>query len=150
MGSLNANGIPVVGKTDTTYRKGDIRITRTNSQNDTIANIVTTPVMRTITSGSIVREDGTVEYFEDLVFGVTRMGRTCLERIASDEDCARQVVVDLAGNQTTVVIETSLQPDTPQLSARHHGDQISIGQAVGDIVVERVPNSGVFDTGFPL
>lgn len=153
MGSLSGSGIPVVGKNNHTFRKRDILITSAESTDDTVTTIVDSPVIRTITSGSIVRDDGvtgTVDYYEDLVWGVTRMGRTCLERVASCSSCARTGVVDLAGNETQAVIPTSLEPHTPQISMRHLGDTIQHGQAVGDTIVERIPNSGVYDEGFPL
>jgi hypothetical protein len=148
MGSLPASGIPIATKTNTTYRKRDILITCEDSRDDSVANLVTTAPVRTISSGSIVRDDGvtsTVEYHEDLVWGVTRMARTCRERIASDESCARETIVDLNGNETLAVIEDSLKPHTPQLGHRHTGNNIVEGQAVGDVVVERIPNSGVYD-----
>lgn len=147
MGSLPASGIPVVAKRNYTFTKRDILITQTQSTDDTVTNLVTTAPVRTISSGSIVRDDGltsTVEYYEDLVWGVTRMARTCRERIASDEACTRETIVDLAGNQTTPVIEDSLAPNVPQISMRHTGNNVVHGQAVGDTVVERIPNSGVY------
>ena len=148
MGSLAASGIPVAAKTNTTFRKRDILITAEDSTDDSIVNLVNTAPTRAIGSGSIVRDNGltsAVEYYEELVWGATRMARTCLERIASDETCVRQTVVDLAGNETISVIEPGLVPDVPQLAHRHTGNNIVEGQAVGDIVVVRVSNSGVYD-----
>jgi hypothetical protein len=146
MGSLPASGIPVVTKTSLSFRKHDIRIKSTDSRDDTISVVTANrpSLARPIGSGSIVRHDGTVEYYEEVVVGAIRMARTCAERIASDEACVRDAVVDLAGNQTTPVIETSLMPDTPQISMRHTGSQIVEGQAVGDTVVRRIPASGLY------
>jgi hypothetical protein len=146
MGSLPASGIPVVAKTSLTFRKHDIRIKTTDSRDDSIAVITANrpSLNRPIGSGSIVRHDGTVEYHEEKVVGAIRMARTCDERIASDEACVRDAVVDLAGNATQAVIETSLEPHTPQLSTRHMGSQITDGQAVGDEIVRRVPASGLY------
>lgn len=147
MGSLPASGIPVATKTNSTYRKRDVLITSTNSPNDVVSNLVSTSPVRTIGSGSIVRDNGltaSVEYTEEVVWGVNRMARSALVRVPSDETATRQTVVDLGDNQTRAVIETSLSPDTPQLSSRHTGNKVVIGQAVGDTVVERVANSGTY------
>lgn len=146
MGSLPASGIPVVAKTSLSFRKHDIRIKATDSADDAITVVTANrpSLSRPIGSGSIVRDDGTVEYHEEKVVGAIRMARTCDERIASDENCVRQVVVDLAGNTTQAVIETSLEPHTPQISMRHTGSQIVEGQAVGDEVVRRIPASGLY------
>lgn len=149
MGSLAASGIAVVAKTDTTYRKRDVLITEANSNNDTVASLVTAAPIRTITSGSIVRDNGltsTVEYYEDLVWGVTRMGRTCLERVASDESCTRQNVVTLPnGSGTIAVIEEGLTPHIPQISHRHTGERVVETQSTDDSIVRRVLSSGVYD-----
>lgn len=152
MGSLSATGIFFVSKTNATIRKRDIRITSENAETDTVTNLVTTPHTRAISSGSIIRDDGSVLYTEDKVWGVYRMGRSTTERIASDADASRSIVVDLPPLEsgTVVVIPDSLDNDVPQVSLRHTGDKVVKGQAVGDTVVERLADSGVFDTGFPL
>ena len=146
MGSLPASGIPVVQKTSLTFRKHDVRIKATNSPDDTITEVTDfrAETQRPIGSGSVVRDDGSVEYAEELVFGVTRMGRTCLERIASATGCARQAVVDLAGNQTIAVIESGLVPDIPQLSHKQEGLVIQETDAVTDTVLRRIPSSGLY------
>ena len=145
MGSLPASGIPVVRKSSLTFRKHDVRIKATDSRTDSVSG-VTNPraVQRTIGSGSIVRDDGSVEYYEERVWGVTRMGRTCMERIASATGCARVAVVNLAGNQTTAVIESGLIPNIPQLSQKHTGERIHENQAVGDLVTRRILASGLY------
>lgn len=152
MGSLSANGIPVVNKQSLTFRKHDINIEATNNVGDSVSGVTShrPSLSRAIGSGSIVRDDGTVNYHEELVFGATRMGRTSLTRIPSDTGNPRTSVVDLGDNRTDAVIETSLSPDTPQLAHRHTGNRVVEGQAVGDTVVERLADSGVYDTGFPL
>lgn len=147
MGSLSASGIPIASKTNTTFRKRDIRITEAASSNDTVAALVSTAPERTITSGSIVRDNGitsSVEYYEDRVWGVTRMARTTTARIASDESATRSTIVDLNGNQTEAVIETSLAPNTPQIAARSTGQKVILGQSVTDTVIERVESTGVY------
>ena len=146
MGSLNASGIPVPAKTPDSYRKFDNRIISTDNRDDSrtlIANDAL-DVSRAIGSGSIVRDNGNVEYYEELVFGVTRMGRTCQERIASDTGCVRTVVVDLAGNSGIVVIENSLKPTIPQKWAGHTGNRVLNADSATDTTT-RVSNEGAFD-----
>jgi hypothetical protein len=145
MGSLPASGIPVVRKSSLTFRKHDVRIKATDSRTDSVSG-VTNPraVTRAIGSGSIVRDDGTVEYAQEIAWGVTRMGRTCLQRIASDTGCARMAVVNLAGNQTTAVIASGLVQHIPQLGHKHTGERIHENQAVGDLVTRRILASGLY------
>lgn len=150
MGSLAATGIPVVAKNSDTYRKMPVIIHRTDSETDVATNIVTADVARTISSGSIVRDDGTVDYFEDVVWGVSMMGRSTTARVASDVSAVRDNVVKLGDNITDAVIPGSLAPNKPQLGYRHTGDGIQETQSVDDSVVQRIPNSGVYDDGFPL
>ena len=147
MGSLSASGIPVVQKTSTTIRKFGVRIKETDSTDDTITTITDNrpDLGRPIGSGSIVRDDGSVEYTEEIVAGVTRMGRTCYERIASATGCARQAFVDLAGNQTTAVIESGLVQPTPQLWDHHTGERIVRKDSTDDSITDRVKSTGPFD-----
>jgi hypothetical protein len=128
MGSLPASGIPVVDKQPVSFRKHGIRIKATDSRDDSVTVVTANrpELNRPIGSGSIVRDSGVVDYHEELVAGVTRMGRTCYERIASDVNCVRQAFVDLAGNETTAVIPTGLQPTTPQLWTQHRGEKIGV------------------------
>ncbi len=146
MGSLSAPGIPVVAKQPVTFRKHDIDIKSTDNRTDIITVITTNrPVLnRPIGSGSIVRDDGNVEYNEELVVGAIRMARTCPERIASDPACVRDTVVDLGDGQTGAVIPTGLLPTTPQLHTAHRGRLISVADSTDDSFV-RVSSSGVFD-----
>lgn len=146
MGSLSASGIPVVGKQPVSFRKHDIRIKSTDSRDDSITIVTANrpELSRPIGSGSIVRTSGVVEYHEELVAGVTRMGRTCYERIASDPACSRQAFVDLAENKTTAVIPTGLQPDIPQLHAAHRGEKIAISNSADDSQ-SRKDSTGPFD-----
>jgi len=150
MGSLAATGIPVVAKNSNTYRKMSIIINATDSETDVATNIVTADVARTITSGSIVRDDGSVEYYEDLAWGAYLMGRSTMERVASDVGASRDNMVKLGDNRTIAVVPDSLQPNIPQLGYKHTGDSIQESQSVDDSVVQRIPNSGVYDDGFPL
>jgi hypothetical protein len=146
MGSLPASGIPVVGKSSISFRKHDVRIKLTDSQNDTSSGIISyrPNLFRTITSGSIVRGDNSVEYIEDRVWGTTLMGRTTTARIASEVGNVRSVVVDLAGNETTVVIESGLVPNIPQLAHKSLGERIQENQSVGNLVTRRILSSGLY------
>ena len=148
MGSLNASGvISVVAKNSHTFRKRDILITRADSKDDTIVNLVTTAVVRTIGSGSIVRDDNfnpaTAEYHEELVFGLQNESRSSSARVARTG--LRDLSVPITGSGTLAVIETSLQPDTPQLWSKHTGNRIVLSQSVGDTTVDRILASGAFD-----
>lgn len=146
MGSLPASGIPVVLKQPVTFRKKDINIESTDNRTDVVTVITNNrpELSRPIGSGSLIRESGVVEYYEELVAGVTRMGRTCYERIASDVNCAREAFVDLAGNETSAVIPTGLQPTTPQLHTAHRGEKISVADSTDDSQT-RVASTGPFD-----
>lgn len=146
MGSLSASGIPVVSKQPVTFRKHDIRIKATDSRDDSVSVVTANRpgLSRPIGSGSIVRESGMVDYYEELVAGVTRMGRTCYERIPSDVNCVREAFVDLAGNQTIAVVPTGLQPTTPQLWTAHRGERISVSDSTDDSQT-RVKSTGPFD-----
>ena len=113
MGSLSASGVPVVAKTSTSFRKRDKLITSTNSVDDTVTTLVDRrdALHRTIGSGSIVRDNGVVEYTEERVWGVQLFGRSTDARIARDG--ARNLSVDINDNETEAVIEASLVPDVP-------------------------------------
>lgn len=146
MGSLPASGIPVVRKSSLSYRKHDVRIKLTDSVNDTSSGIIDHRASnsRAIGSGSIVRDNNSVEYYEEKVWGATRMGRTSTARIASDTGNARVVIVDLADNQTIAVIESGLVPHTPQLAHKHTGERIQENQSVGNLVTRRILASGLY------
>jgi hypothetical protein len=145
MGSVSGSMIPIVPKRNVTFRKRDILITQAHSINDTVGIKVNSPVIRTISSGSIVRSDGTVNHFEDRVWGVEMMARTTTDRVASAAiNASRSVVVELGDNQTDAVIPTSLTPDIPQYANRNTGRQIVLGLSVNDTVIERVANTGVY------
>jgi len=146
MGSLSGNGIPVVSKTPYTFTNQDGRqIVRSNSVDDTDAVLVekTTPD-RTISSGSIVRDNGAVEYTEDKVYGLYMMGRSTDERVASKVGNTRNLNVELGDNMTDAVIPVGLTPDVPQIGIKHTGNRIVHNQSVDDLVVERLANSGVY------
>lgn len=147
MGSLNASGIPVVTKLPTSLRKHDIRIKSTDNRTDVVSVVTANrpSLTRAIGSGSIVRDDGSVEYTQELVVGVIRMARTCQERIASDTGCLRAPIVDLAGNITQVVIPTGLVPTTPQKGAVHTGERIVRRDSTDDSLIDRVASTGPFD-----
>jgi len=143
MGSLNASGIPVAAKQSTTYRKQDIRITETDNTDD-VVNVVTSNrpgLSRAISSGSIVRDDNinpaTVEYYEEIAWGLQIGSRSTSERLARDG--ARDLSVsDTAG----ALIPTGLLPNTPQEWAYHQGEKIVRKDSVTNLVVDRVSNSG--------
>lgn len=146
MGSLPASGIPVVSKQPVSFRKHDIRIKSTDSRDDSVTVITANrpELGRPIGSGSIVRDSGVVDYHEELVAGVTRMGRTCYERIASDVNCSREAFVELGDNQTTAVVPTGLQQTTPQLWTQHRGEKIGVSDSTDDSQT-RVDSTGPFD-----
>lgn len=125
MGSLPASGIPVVAKQPYTFRKRDNFITRTDNRTDSVSGIVTykPDQHRPIGSGSIVRESGVADYYEELVVGAYRMGRSSEDRIASATSGVDRVrVVDLAGNQTIAVIPPGATSGC--MSVRHTGGKI--------------------------
>lgn len=146
MGSLSGNGIPVVSKTPYTFTNQDGRqIVRSNSVDDTDSVLVnnSTPD-RTISSGSIVRDNGSVEYVEDKVYGLYMMGRSTDERVASKVGNTRGLDVELGDNMTDAVIPEGLTPNVPQIGIKHTGNKIVHNQSVGDTVVERLADSGVY------
>ncbi len=143
MGSLNASGIPVAEKLTTTYRKQDIRITSTDNRDDVITVITENrpELNRVIGSGSIVRDDNinpaTVDYFEEIAWGLQFESRSTSERLARDG--ARDLSVpDVAG----AIIPTGLIPNTPQEWAYHQGETIVRKDSVDDSIIDRVSNSG--------
>jgi len=146
MGSLSASGIPVVTKQPVSFRKHDIDIKSTDNRTDVVTVVTNNrPALhRPIGSGSIVRDSGNVDYYEEVSAGAILMARTCPDRIASDVNCVRVVVVDLAGNETIAVIPTGLMPTTPQLHAGHRGERIAIGDSTDDSQT-RVLSTGPFD-----
>jgi len=140
MGSLPASGIPVVTKQPLSFRKCDIRIKATDNRDDSITVVTDNrpALARPIGSGSIVRESGVVDYFEEKVVGAIRMARTCDERIASDVNCVREVVVDLGDGQTIAVVESGLVPTTPQKWALNAGDRIVRQDSTDDTTIDRI------------
>lgn len=140
MGSLPASGIPVVAKQPLSFRKSDIRIKSTDNRDDTITVVTANrpALSRPIGSGSIVRDSGVVSYFEEKVVGTIRMARTSDERIASDANGARQVVVDLGDGQTIAVIESGLVPTTPQKWALNAGDRVVRQDSTDDTTIDRI------------
>lgn len=142
MGSLNASGIPVVTKDSNSYRKRDNLITVTDSVADVVSNQVSYKPQnhRTIGSGSIVREaaDGGVEYTEERVWGIQYEAQSTDARIARDG--ARNLSVDNNDNETNAVIETSLQPNTPQEGVRHTGNRVVRSNTQSGTITDRVNN----------
>ena len=145
MGSLNASGIPVASKTNTTYRKQDIRITSTNSKTD-VESVITSnrpSLSRTISSGSIVRDDNinaaTVEYYEEVAWGVNFGSRSTSARIARTG--ARDLDVN---DEPVVAIPTGLDGNTPQEWAYQLGNKVVSKESVTDNIVERIANTGVY------
>ncbi len=146
MGSLNASGIPVAAKQTTTYRKQDIQITETDNTTDVEVVITRNrpELNRPIGSGSIVRDDNinpaTVEYFEEIAWGLQFESRSTNARLARDG--ARNLSVP---DQPVVVIESGLVPNIPQEWAYHQGETIVRKDSVTDAIIDRVPSSGAFD-----
>lgn len=145
MGSINATGIPVASKTNTTFRKQDIRITSTNSVTD-VESIITShrpSLSRVISSGSIVRDDNvsaaTVDYYEDVTWGVNFGSRSTNARIARTG--ARNLDVD---DEPSIVIPTGLAPNTPQEWTYQLGNKVVAKDSVTDAISERIANTGVF------
>ena len=140
MGSLNAAGIPVPGKTPMSFRKMDIRITRSSGTN-VVENVTTNrpELGRTIGSGCIVRDNGVADCFETVAWGIQYESRSTSARIARDG--ARDLSVNRSG---VVVIPTSLAPDTPQTSVRSFGTHIDRRNSVTDEQIDSVPSSGIF------
>ena len=139
MGSLSASGIPVVAKQPLTFRKRDNFITQTDNRTDTVSGLVTykPDQNRAIGSGSIVRDSGVATYWEEVVVGVYRMGRSSPYRIASS-GTDRSVVVNLAGNQTTVVLPSG----SGTVSSMHVGERVKRSDSVTDTILDIVSNSG--------
>lgn len=146
MGSLNASGIPVVAKNSDTFRLRDgTKVYKTDSRDDSITEVAESSEVRVISSGSIVRDDGSVTYTEDRVWGVYMGGRSSDERVASAVGADRNLdvaKVDMSGVQTIAVIAESLVPHNAQKDVRHLGNKVTIQQSVGDTLIERVANSG--------
>lgn len=137
MGSLNHPDLPVVSKTSDTFKKLDKNILRTVSTNDSKATLVSnTEGPRVISSGSIVRDDGTVEYFEDLVWGLYNESRSTSGRVASNILNGRDLSVPITGSGTLAVIEETLQPHTPQIGSVKQGDRIVLRNSVDDTLTE--------------
>jgi len=143
MGSLNASGIPVAAKQSDTFRKQDIRITKTDNTTDTLTVVTSNRpgLQRTIGSGSIVRDDNispaTVEYYEEIAWGLQFENRSTSERLARDG--ARDLSVPDTANP---VIPPSLVPNVPQEWVAHGGGSVVIRNSVGDTLTGRVSNSG--------
>jgi hypothetical protein len=145
MGSLNASGIPVVAKQTATFRKQDIRIISTDNTTDTISVVTSNrpSLSRAIGSGSIVRDDNinpaTVEYIEEVVWGVNFGSRSTSERLARDG--AKDLSI---ADEEVVVIPTGLLPNTPQAWVYQGGDRVGRTNSITDTIVDRVSNTGVF------
>ncbi len=138
MGSLSASGIPVVSKESRSYVKRDNRILVSNSIDDSVSILVsdTPETQRPIGSGSIVRDDGTVVYNEEVVWGMQFQSRSSDARIARNGP--RNLEVDINDNETEAVIETSLQPDTPQTTVVHTGNRVVRSNSANDTLIDRL------------
>jgi hypothetical protein len=144
MGSLNADGIPVVSKTSDTFRNRDgTMIYKTNSVTDVKSNEAASSEERAIGSGSMI-SGGTCTYVEEKVWGVTMGGRTTSARVASKVGNTRDLDVELGDNQTIAVIPTGLGGNVPQLDVRHTGNRVVTHQSIGDVLVERASDTGVY------
>lgn len=149
MGSLNANGVPVPDKTPFSFRKMDNRITKEDAATDVVETYTSydPDLNRTLGSGCTVKDTPTgaiADCKETVVWGLYKEGRSTQSRIASDEDNARNLTVATSGIGTRAVIETALQPNTPQRTVRHLGTQLDVRDSVTDNQVASVANSGSF------
>ncbi len=147
MGSLSASGIPVPNKIPDSYRKYDrLLVKSTDNSDDVITTIVSQGLEnRPIGSGSIVRDDNmnpaTVEYYEELVFGLYQGARSTSERIASDSGNVRDLNVERAVPPIVV-----LPSGNSEIRDYHTGDRIVLTNPVGSgEVLARIPSSGAFD-----
>ena len=150
MGSLNAPGIPVPGKTPESYRKMDTRITKTDAANDVVQEVVASrpELNRPLGSGCIVKDtpSGAIaDCTETVVWGLYKESRSTSARIASDENATRGLGVAITGSGTLAVIPTALEPDTPQTSVRSFGTHIDRRNSVTDAQIDSVKSTGVFD-----
>ena len=150
MGSLNAPGIPVPAKTPLSYRKMDIRITQTDAANDIIQQITANrpETNRHLGSGCIVRDQvggAAADCTQTVVWGLYKEANSTSQRIASDVNAVRSLNVPTSGNTTIAVIETSLQPHTPQISVRSLGTHIDRRNSVSDGQIDSVISEGPYD-----
>lgn len=147
MGSVNTPSNPVVDKYQTANQsmiKHSRRIKSMQSgplsqaeHGDTTTVEQVDSITRALGSGSIVRQDGTVEYTAEVVVGMTLPGRVVNSRIASGISASRSLSVDLAGNVTQEVIEDSLKPHVPQEGVKHTGGKVLVSNSVGDTTVRK-------------
>lgn len=146
MGSVNASGISVVAKDPLSFRKRNVKITATDNTDDTVTTYCAfnDSLHRAIGSGSVVRDNNTVSYLEEIVTGAYMMGRSSDARIASD-DATRVRVVELGNNQTDAVIPTGLALDTPQIGTVHAGERVITRNSVGDTLIAREENTGSYN-----
>jgi hypothetical protein len=150
MGSLDAPGIPVPGKTPESYRRMDTRITKTDAADDVVQEVVALrpELSRPLGSGCIVKDmpgGAIAECHETVVWGLYQAGSSTSERIASDENAARDLKVAITGSGTLAVIPTSLEPDTPQTSVRSLGTHIDRRNSVTDDQIDSVESPGLND-----
>lgn len=150
MGSLDAPGVPVPGKTPVSFRKMDVRITKTDAANDVVETVTSNrpEISRPLGSGCIVKDtpSGAVaECSETVVWGLYKESRSSSARVASDESAARDLSVPSSGNTTLAVIEDSLKPDTPQTTVRSLGTHIDRRNSVNDGQIDSVKSEGPFD-----
>jgi len=150
MGSLDAPGVPVPGKTPVSFRKMDTRITKTDAADDVVQEVTDfrPELSRPLGSGCIVKDTPTgavAECTETVVWGLYKEARSTSERIASDEDAVRDLSVPTEKNDTIAVIEDSLKPDTPQTSVRSFGTHIDRRNSVTDEQIDSVESKGPFE-----
>lgn len=146
MGSLSASGIPVPTKIPDSYRKYDrLLIKSTDNKDDSITTVVTQGLeARTIGSGSIVRDDNmnpaTVDYYEEISWGLYQGARSTSQRIASDSGAPRDLRVTRASPPIVV-----LPSGDSEYRDYHTGDNVVLTRPSGDVIVARIPSSGAFD-----
>lgn len=127
MGSQNATGIEVVSKQNLTFRnRGGRQIVKSDSRSDVETTIVSAPPERIAGSGSIVRQDGSVEYNTGIVNGLYMGGRSSEARIASTDGGPRVLDVELGDNRTIATIPDGLSGTINQLSVTHTGAKVVV------------------------
>lgn len=144
MGSTNHSDIPVVAKTSATLRTDGRRITSTVSTND-VETVRVTQAMQPdqiMGSGSYV-SGGSVQYFADAAYGLYKGGRSSSAAIPSKVNAGRNLDVEKVNVSDLLEVIPAGQPVNVQYGIRHEGHMLTNTMSITDVVVERIPNSGV-------
>lgn len=133
MGSTNATGISVVDKQNLTFRnRGGRQIVKSDSRADVETTIVSAPPERIAGSGSIVRQDGSVEYNTGIVNGLYMGGRSSSARVASTNGGSRDLDVELGDNKTIATVPDGLSGTIPQIGVTHTGAKLVVSNSHDD------------------